>query len=259
MSFLTIVTVCRNEQARIEKTLDSVVKQACRDFEWIVLDGASTDGTLAILEKYKERMSILRSEPDRGIYDAMNKAIGLATGEYLLFLNGGDWLADDRVVGDYLERNLQEDVVIGDILVRYPGGREQYRPSEKIGPMYDHLYWRSLPHQSTFIRRELFLQHGLYNEQFKIIADWEFFLRAILRGGATVARWARNVAVFTHDGISASPAHRQLFCKERIRMRRMYYPWVYRFRREANEILGRTVNRMRQKLARKSDDSTTNK
>ena len=247
---LSIITVCRNERARIAATLDSVANQTSGNYEWIVLDGASTDGTWSIIEKYKNRISIVRSESDHGPYAAMNKGIRLSSGQYLLFLNGGDLLSDHDVIGDFERNKSSEDIVVGDILVRYPEGREQYRPSKGIGPLYDHLYWRSLPHQSTFIRRHLFQSHALYNEQFKIIADWEFFLRSIIRGGCSVGRWSRNVAVFHHDGISAAPEHRARFCQERRQVRQMYYPWAYRLRREVNETLGRTINRLRQKIGR---------
>ena len=90
---LSIVTVCYNEKD-IGRTCESIVSQSCQDFEWIVVDGGSTDGSLEVIKHYKERIDILISEPDNGIYDAMNKGIRLAKGKWINFMNGGDTFAD---------------------------------------------------------------------------------------------------------------------------------------------------------------------
>lgn len=97
---LSIVTVCYNEKD-IGRTCESIVSQSCQDFEWIVVDGGSTDGSLEIIKHYKERIDILISEPDNGIYDAMNKGIRLAKGKWINFMNGGDTFADNCIVGDF--------------------------------------------------------------------------------------------------------------------------------------------------------------
>lgn len=97
---LSIVTVCYNEKD-IGRTCESIVSQSCQDFEWIVVDGGSTDGSLEVIKHYKERIDILISEPDNGIYDAMNKGIRLAKGKWINFMNGGDTFADNGIVGDF--------------------------------------------------------------------------------------------------------------------------------------------------------------
>ena len=94
---LSIVTVCYNEKD-IGRTCESIVSQSCQDFEWIVVDGGSTDGSLEVIKHYKERIDILISEPDNGIYDAMNKGIRLAKGKWINFMNGGDTFADNCIV-----------------------------------------------------------------------------------------------------------------------------------------------------------------
>lgn len=121
---LSIVTVCYNEKD-IGRTCESIVSQSCQDFEWIVVDGGSTDGSLEVIKHYKERIDILISEPDNGIYDAMNKGIRLAKGKWINFMNGGDTFADNCIVGDFLRfagDNPAADVIYGDFNRMLPDG-----------------------------------------------------------------------------------------------------------------------------------------
>jgi len=245
---LSVITVCRNEATRIQRTLDSVIRQSDQEFEWIIVDGASSDGTLACLEPHRNRITRLISEPDKGIYDAMNKGLRLAQGTYVLFLNAGDWLADDRVLEDFTGLCPREELVIGDILIRYPDDREQYRSSALCGADRDYLYWRSPPHQATFTRRTLFDLWGGFDTRFPVAADWEFFARTILNHNATVLKWPRCVSVFTNDGFSASPANTQLRNQDRQRIRQRYFPLHYRLRRGLNENWGMLVDRFRKHM-----------
>ncbi|MEG1573526.1 MAG: glycosyltransferase family 2 protein, partial [Bacteroidales bacterium] len=114
MSKLSIITINLNDAAGIEKTLKSIwEKQSFRDFEHIVIDGGSKDGSVEVIKKYEKNLAYWISEPDKGIYNAMNKGIAKATGEYLLFINGGDWLADD-VLAEVFAIPFEEDIVYGD-------------------------------------------------------------------------------------------------------------------------------------------------
>jgi glycosyltransferase involved in cell wall biosynthesis len=242
---LSIITVCRNEVSRIQTTINSIIHQSNRNFEWIVVDGASSDGTLDLLHARKPPHTKLITEPDKGIYDAMNKGVRLAHGTYLLFLNAGDWLADDHVLEDFHRQSPREDLVIGDILIKYPDGREQYRPSAACGTNQDYLYWRSLPHQSTFIRRSLFDLCGDFDTSFRIGADWEFFARTILHHNASIMKWSRCVTVFPNDGFSADPANVNIRNRDRRRIRQTHFPLSYRVRRYFNENWGRLVTWLR--------------
>jgi glycosyltransferase involved in cell wall biosynthesis len=242
---LSIITVCRNEVSRIQTTINSILHQSNMDFEWIVVDGASSDGTLDRIHAQQPPRTILITGPDKGIYDAMNKGVRLAHGTYLLFLNAGDWLADDRVLEDFTRQSPREDLVIADILIRYPDGREQYRPSAACGADRDYLYWRSLPHQATFIRRSLFASYGDFDTSFRIAADWEFFARTILRHNASVLKWPRCATVFPNDGFSADPANVHIRNQDRCRIRRRHFPLHYRVRRNCNENWGRLITWLR--------------
>ena len=245
---LTIVTVCRNEASRIQRTMDAILGQSDQAFEWIVVDGASTDGTLDLLRRGQPTLSRLISEPDQGLYDAMNKGIRAAHGEYILFLNAGDRLENPDVVRLFREKSFNADIVVGDMLVLFPDGREQLRKSTENPLDRDLLYWRSFPHPATFIKRSLFEKWGLYDLSFQITADREFFVRAVVRHGAACVPWNHCVSIFTNDGISASLENRKRLYRERQRIHRMHYPARYRWRRDFNEAWGGIIHRIRQRI-----------
>lgn len=245
---LSIITICRNEVSRIQRTIDSVIHQSDPGFEWIVVDGASTDGTVDILRRHQPPISRLISEPDQGPYDAMNKGTRAAHGEFTLFLNAGDRLENKDVVRVFREKAFSADMVVGDIRVIFPDGREQYRWSEERPLDRDFLYWRSFPHQATFIKRALFEKIGPYDLSFKIAADREFFVRAIVRHGATCATWNHCVSLFTNDGISASLKNRKQLFHEVRRIRRRHYPIRYRWRRDFNEAWGAMIHYFRKRI-----------
>jgi glycosyltransferase involved in cell wall biosynthesis len=215
---VSIITICRNEKL-IEETCRSVVAQVFDDFEWLVIDGASTDGTLEVLERYRAHMSYFISEPDDGRYQAMNKGLQAARGEYLLFLNGGDALAgplvlerlfryetDNRVLAP-LKPALKADIVFGEMVSRETGflpwpavpmGRR--RP----GLLYFKMY--SLPHQATFIRKSLFEKIGPYDTRYKVWGDYEWFMRALLRWRASYEYVPLVVSIYNFESVGARAA-----------------------------------------------------
>jgi glycosyltransferase involved in cell wall biosynthesis len=245
---LSIITVCRNEVSRIQRTVDSVRGQSDAGFEWIVVDGASTDGTVDLLRRHVPPISRLISEPDRGLYDAMNKGILAARGTYVLFLNAGDQLDGAEVVRAFIAQAFSGDLIIGNLRVLMPDGTEHHRKSGDAALDRDRLYWRSYPHPATFIRRSLFARFGLYDATFRISADWEFFARLVARHGITGFAWDHDVAIFTNDGISARPENRTLMLKEKRRIHKLHYPAPYRWRRELNEHWGDLIHTLRQRL-----------
>ncbi len=251
---LSIITICKNEASRIRQTADSVIGQDTRDFEWIVFDGGSTDGTTDILGEYKSEMAHFKSGADGGIYAAMNAAAAIAKGRYLYWLNGGDYIAHTDSIRKCLEL-AHDEIAIGNILIKYPKtGREQLRDYRDVSLDMDYLYWRCFPHQSTWISRDLFERCGPYNAQLKIAADRDFFCRAIRHHGAKVQKLPVLMAVFYNDGLSANA--KTLFPEQRIferrRIRRLYYPWTYRVRRGANEWWGRVQHGFRTRWTKQS-------
>lgn len=197
---LTIVTVCKDIAGEIAETCESIVSQTFQDVEWIVVDGASTDGTLEVLEKYRQRIGTLISEPDRGIYHAMNKGIALARGEYLLFLNAGDYLVNETVLERVFSPNPDADILYGNELFLHDDGFMEPRrtpPAEEMGRLF--FSYCILNHQVMFIKRKLFEQFGYYEEQYPIAADRERWI--VFSGkGCAFAKLDFAVSVYRLNG-----------------------------------------------------------
>lgn len=242
---LSIITVCRNDKARVERTHASLLAQDNQDFEWIVIDGASCDGTAELLATNHPRLDRLVSEPDRGLYDAMNKGIGLASGTYLLFLNAGDILHDAGVLTAFQALNPKAELVVGHIRILYPDGQEQIRRIHPGTFTADFLYWRCLPQPTTFFRRSLFERIGTFDLSYRITSDYDFYMRALLEKQASWAILDHCVADFTNDGISARHENRRLLYWENRKVRRRHYSFLYRTRRVLNESWGHLAHRLR--------------
>lgn len=265
MSKLTIITINRNNAAGLEKTMQSVLAQTRSDIEYVVVDGASTDGSEDVIRRYAEqfgeRMKWV-SEPDSGIYNAMNKGIRMATGDYLQILNSGDSLAAD----DVTERMLAElkhqgnpSMLYGNLIKCYPDGRKMLDKSYEGRQitMLDMYLW-SLNHDTTYIRRGLFEKYGPYDEALKIASDWKWFLQAIILGGEQPKYADITVTLFDMTGISSTNpemdnAERRAVLVELIpesvlndydrfatAMYRLHmlqqHPWAYRFIRSLDRL-----------------------
>lgn len=226
MKKLTIITINYNNASGLRNTLDSVAAQSTMDFEHVIVDGASTDGSQQMILDYqlvaKCAVNPL-SEPDSGIYNAMNKGIRMASGEYLLFLNSGDALENPDVVKNFLSANVTADVATG--IERMPNGRLIYAPKDS-DLSYAFFYEDTLLHQSTFIRRDAFERYGSYREDYRIVSDWEWFFRAIVRDGATYQALDFVVADFDGEGMSNDSKHRALQDKEREQVHQEILPRV---------------------------------
>ncbi|MGN1164814.1 MAG: glycosyltransferase family 2 protein [Lachnospiraceae bacterium] len=174
---LSIITINYNNCDGLRRTIESVVNQTCRDFEYIIIDGGSTDGSVDVIKKYASQIDYWVSEPDKGIYNAMNKGVAVAKGEYCLFMNSGDCLYKSNVIHDVLAHGLDADVVTGGI--EYADKNIYFAPS-KVSMR--HFYRRTLFHQATFISTEV-LRHIPYDESLTIASDWKFFIEAIVVNG----------------------------------------------------------------------------
>jgi len=175
MPTFSIITVCYNEAAHIRETLDSIICQTCKDYELIVVDGGSTDGTKNILEQYADHFVWWCSEPDKGIYNGMNKGVSHATGEYVIFMNGGDCFHDEHVLNQVMRHGLTADIMEGNAVNK----NTQQPIRQHIDNLEIQLITDCLSHQSTFIRRYL-LNKFPYDERYKIAADWKFWLQTLL-------------------------------------------------------------------------------
>ena len=225
----SIITVCLNEVQSIRKTCESIQAQLFNDFEWIVIDGQSTDGTLDLLSEYASRIHQLVSEPDNGIYDAMNKGIKLAKGAYLLFMNAGDYFYDN-VALQAVSQAPDRDVLYGDVLCIDAKGDSFVKTMPNELPR-NFLLRNMMPHQASFIKKELFEKYGDYDLAYKIAADFDLFVRFLYQNRATSFHVPEVLAVFKTDGISSTPRYKQLRKKENHLIRKHYFPWyLYGFK-----------------------------
>ena len=226
---LTIITINRNNAAGLEKTMQSVLAQVRTDFEYVVVDGASTDGSVDVIRRFAEcfgdRLKWV-SEPDNGIYNAMNKGIGMATGEYVEILNSGDSLVSPHVVEKMYaahEKEGRPSILYGNMLKELSGGKmvkDCGFEGEEIS--FLDFYLGTLNHSSAFIRRSLFDRYGLYDESLRIVSDWKWFLKAIVFGEEKPVYADIDVTLFDMTGISET--NRELGNAEREQVLREMLP-----------------------------------
>ena len=177
MKTISIITVNRNHVDGLRRTIDSVLMQDCKDYEFIVIDGASTDGSAELQAEYPQIEQFI-SEPDRGIYNAMNKGITLATGRYCLFLNSGDTLSNKNTLTEALKALSESSESIDILSCRLLlSGNDSYFPRGKFD--FLHFLPGCIPHQATLIRRELFQTFGNYREDYRLISDYIFFFKML--------------------------------------------------------------------------------
>ena len=265
---ISIITVCKNPGESIKRTVESVLSQTYQDIEYIIVDGESTDGTVEGIRDAVERWNggeqqvagvkverwnggveenstlthlhnytgehtgspLLKfvSEPDTGIYNAMNKGIDLASGEYLLFLNAGDYLVDGDVISKVVENIGKDgglyDIYFGDIISEDPATMARYQPPNRLKKVNSvKLFFWSIPHPAAFIKRDLLRKCEGYDESFRISADYDFFLRAYIVEKAKLCHIPLKVAVFRTDGISSDPGNKRLMKSENIKTVKKYY------------------------------------
>ena len=216
---LSIITINYNNAEGLRKTLASVASQTFRDFEHIIVDGGSTDDSVEIIREYtsangaqgggcqtgqksqtgrtKECPQIRWiSEKDNGIYNAMNKGTKIATGEYLLYLNSGDYLVDNVVLSNVFDCNFTEDIVYGDLYIK---DEKKCHIATSPNPneiSFISIHYKKLFHPASFIKRELMLNIGGYDEEIKITADFAFFVIAICKYNCSLKKIDIPISVF---------------------------------------------------------------
>lgn len=210
---VSIITVCYNSVNTIEQTILSVLNQSYNDIEYIIIDGGSTDGTLDVIGKYSDRISKIVSEPDGGIYDAMNKGIQLATGELIAFLNSDDWYNDgvlERVVSKY--QSTTGDVLYGDMSVIDKDDKEIYCLSSDNAKFDEILYETIIFHPCSFVKTSIMKKHHFVTK-YKICADIDLFIDLYLRGYKFVYVDGAIIANFRLGGCSSTEI---IGCKKEV-------------------------------------------
>ena len=215
---LSIVTINRNNAVGLEKTMLSVASQTYKEFEYIVVDGASTDGSVEVIKKleteFGKRLKWI-SEPDIGIYNAMNKGIRMASGDYIQILNSGDILAAsdvmERMIAALEHQENEVGILYGNMIRNYGNGRlvRDKRKSKSQEPRAESVEWTmydfikgTVNHDPTYIHRSLYEKYGLYDESLKITSDWKWFVNAVVFGGEKLYYVPIDVTIFDTTGIS---------------------------------------------------------
>lgn len=209
---VSIITVNHNEASGLERTIKSVIAQTYHEIEYIIIDGGSTDESVDIIKKYSDHITYWISEADKGIYHAMNKGIMKVTHDYVLFLNSGDEFYSDKSLQQLAGVANGEDFIYGDLVLR-ENDKEWISHYPSIFT-FSYFLTSSLPHPSTLIKHSLFDKIGLYNEQLKIVSDWEFFTKAICKYNATYKHVGKLISVFYVGGISSNAENKKLWEQE---------------------------------------------
>lgn len=206
---VSVVTVCLNSEKFLERAIKSVVSQAYKNIEYVIVDGVSKDGTLEIIRKYRYRIARFISEPDTGIYDAQNKGLRMSSGEIICFLNSDDYFYSHDVISEVVSFYLQHedaDFVYGDILCFSSDNSEVYlkKYPDRIPKRY--FLMNPLSHSATFFHKNTFTKAGCFDIRYKISADFEWYLRALYKKGLSAAHINKIISVFQEGGFSSNEA-----------------------------------------------------
>ena len=205
---ISIVTIAYNCEKEIEETILSVINQQYDNKEYLIIDGASKDGTMDIVDKYRDKIDVIISEPDKGRSDAFNKGIAHATGDYIVMMNAGDLLADDAL--NKFARNYEPgyDVIKGNT-IRW-NEETEFKSIEHPVIEYPEIPFNFLVcHQSTYISKSAYERFGGYGIDYKIVMDFELMLR-FARHNAKFMKINENLAVFRMGGISQTSSKRRI-------------------------------------------------
>lgn len=194
---LSIITINYNNRDGLRKTIESVVNQTWRDFEYIIIDGGSKDGSVEVIKEFADRIDYWVSEPDKGIYDAMNKGIDKATGEYCLFMNSGDTIYETMTLEKVYARIDGADIICGTTITNQ--GVIWAAPTNIS---FRFLYETTINHQSTFTRSEILKRHK-YDTSYKIVSDWKFLLECLIINNGSYKSINQPIALYDTCGISS--------------------------------------------------------
>ncbi len=224
MSKLSIITINFNDAEGLQRTLESVINQSYTDFEYIVIDGGSSDNSKKLLEKHSDKISYWVSEPDKGIYNAMNKGIAKANGEYLLFMNSGDILLNHKTIEENIDFVRDYDLIYFNTFLKDED--QEFVKVYSSDLSINYLINDTIPHQGTFIKKSLFNIVGIYDETLRIVSDWKFFLLALIRYNCTYKKIEKTLSVFYLGGISSKAENKNLNHSERKKVLETEFPMI---------------------------------
>ncbi|WP_298236996.1 glycosyltransferase family 2 protein [uncultured Algibacter sp.] len=200
---LSVITVNYNNKEGLERTIKSVCSQSYRKFEYIIIDGGSNDGSLDVINNFKNDIDYFESKKDNGIYHAMNKGIKVAKGDYLLFLNSGDHFYSNKSLSffkPYLLKQDKIDILYGNIMVK---SQKEFIKTYPEALTFSYFVKDTLPHPGSLINKKCF-NHFLYDEDLKITSDWKFFMLGLCKKKYTYMYINQVISTFYLDGISST-------------------------------------------------------
>lgn len=219
MKTLTIITVTYNAGKELERTIQSIISQTYfSDIEYIIIDGNSKDNTVSIIRKYESSISSWVSEPDKGIYDAMNKGINMAKGHWINFMNAGDIFTGNTIVEDIFRENIADfDVVYGNYILVYQNFKKNMYTPKDLRGFYSYML---MNHQSVFLKKEVALSH-LYDLSYKIACDYEQLLY-FYHSGKKFLHIDKFIAEFSYGGLSTTG--KLVYFEEQMAIIKKYKP-----------------------------------
>ena len=216
---VSIITITYNNLDGLKKTRESIISQTYGDYEWIVIDGGSTDGTREFLQEHAEEMSYWCSEKDEGVYNAQNKGTSQASGDYCIYMNAGDTFYDKEVLEKVFSEVHEEDILYGDWAQVFPNGKKKYiEPGNSVD--YAFFFVDNICHQAMFIKTSL-LKESPYDETYRLYADWAKWTEFAYKG-KTFKYIHQRICYFMMDGMSAENEENNE--KERKRVIEECYP-----------------------------------
>ncbi|GHT24682.1 glycosyl transferase [Bacteroidia bacterium] len=223
---VSIVTVNLNNATGLEKTIQSVVSQTFTDYEYIIIDGNSSDNSVEVIKQYADHISYWVSEPDAGIYNAMNKGIKQAKGDYVIFMNSADCFINSDTLSNVFSKEHTADLLVGNMIEDRKRLKARCAYPSKL-TFYYFFAGQTLVHQATFTKRTLFDELGLYDEHLKICADWKFALLALFKYNKSIENLHEDIALMDLTGLSYSDNAQQCIRQEREETLKKYFPYFY--------------------------------
>lgn len=209
---ISVITINLNNLDGLQKTISSVLNQDYTNIEYLIIDGGSIDGSFEYIKSKENEFDYWISEKDNGIYDAMNKGIVQSKGDYLMFLNSGDYFYDSKSLSNLVGSEITEDIIYGKMGMYVNDSLIAKEYPSKLNLEY--FQYDTIPHQSTLIKRNLFNKFGYYNTRFKIVSDWAFFVDSIVKGKAKYRYVDELVSIFDLNGISSQPSSSKIIRNE---------------------------------------------
>ena len=197
----TVITINYNNCKGLYQTIESVLGQTCRNFEYIIIDGGSNDGSVDLIKEYGKKISYWCSEKDRGIYHAMNKGVAQAHGDYCIFMNSGDRFYDNMVLDQIAEIHAEESIIVGKVSIDDEDNIISPPPHGEL--TFYHLYSGAIPHQGAFIKTSLLHKYP-YDERLRIASDWKFFVQTLIMANCSIRYLNVYVACYDLNGLSSS-------------------------------------------------------